>query len=380
MSQTVSGTRDQSDAAPPEAHRDLTLAAYNQNFETFRALNALMWQIPLIAMTLTGGLWFGVSSISKDSGLAFLRPGLLLLAGVGDVLLIVILERLRHIIGEYLAWLAAAHPSGHVAAAGVRWWNSRRIVKTCFQLMLGFAAVASFVLFGMTMTATIHAPNTAAPKSAIDWYDDHADDLADGYEGLDPAGIHPELFQSLRGVKPVAILDIGSGTGRDAAALADLGHRVTAVEPSSKMLRLARALHPGSQVKWLSDAMPGLEKVEGTYDVILLSAVWMHVPPADRAAALSRVVDLTPPRGRVFVTLRLGQGDVDRGIWSVSAAELSGMAAARGLATTDLGRRPDMLGRNGVTWQTLLLTRRDRGSAPLPRDEARDTLTGASRR
>jgi len=32
------------------------LAAYNQNSENFRSLNQLMWQIPLIAMSLTGGL------------------------------------------------------------------------------------------------------------------------------------------------------------------------------------------------------------------------------------------------------------------------------------------------------------------------------------
>ncbi|MGC5796114.1 class I SAM-dependent methyltransferase [Sphingomonas sp. NFX23] len=154
-------------------------------------------------------------------------------------------------------------------------------------------------------------------------------------------------------------MDIGAGTGRDAVALAALGHRVTAAEPSSKMLRLAKALHPGSGVVWVSDALPTIRKVGGTYDVVLLSAVWMHVPPADRSAALSRIVDLTSPGGSVFVTLRLGPGSVDRAMWSVSAEELIRLAAARGMTTSDLGKRPDLLRRDGVSWQTVRLSRKD---------------------
>jgi len=360
---TKRATKAANGTAPtaPVAHLDsgdeLALASYNQNSETFRALNALMWQVPLIAMTLTGGLWFGVSSIPRDSGLLFLRPGLLLLAGIGDVLLVVVLERLRYIIREYLTWLNDADPRGHVSAEGEWWMNSKRVVKTCFQIMLFFAAGISFVLFYLTMTTTMHDPAKSTPKAIVAWYDAHARELADGYEGLDAAQTHPKLFEMLRGVKGAKILDVGAGTGRDAAALAGIGHHVTAVEPSSKMLRLAKALHPGNDVLWMSDAMPGLGRVKGTFDVVLLSAVWMHVPPADRAAAFSRIADLTAPGGRIYMTLRLGPGDVDRAMWTVDAGEIARLATARGLAVTDLGKQPDLLGRGDVSWQTLVVTR-----------------------
>jgi SAM-dependent methyltransferase len=346
-------------AEPLEDSEELALAAYNQNSETFRALNALMWQVPLIAMTLTGGLWFGVSSISKNSDLAFLRPGLLLLAGVGDVLLIVVLERLRHIITEYLKWLREAHPRGHVSADGTRWWNSKRVVKTCFQIMLGFAALASFVLFGLTMATTLRDPSKSDPKVVAAWYDAHARELADRYEGVEAAQAHPQLFTMLRGMTGARILDVGSGTGRDAAALAALGHRVTAVEPSSKMLTLAKGLHPAANVHWLSDSMPRLEKVPGSFDIVLLSAVWMHVPPADRSAAFSRIMDLTAPGGRIYMTLRLGSGDVERAMWSVNANEIKRLAAKRRMTVTDLGTQPDLLRRDEVTWQTLVVRRGD---------------------
>src|SRR5574338_904000 len=245
-------TTEAKDPKPLDGSDQLALAAYNQNSETFRSLNGQMWQIPLIAMTLTGGLWFGVASISKDTGLWLLRPGLLLLAGVGDVLLIIVLERLRHVMSAYLDWLEGACPRGFVAAKR-KGLHSPRVVKFCFQVMLGFAAATSFVLFLAAMATRIAEPS---PKSVVAWYDAHALELADGYEGLDAAQTHPRLFQMLEGVKGAQILDVGAGSGRDAAALSELGHHVTAVEPSPAMLRLAKGLHPGNDVLWMSDALP----------------------------------------------------------------------------------------------------------------------------
>ena len=113
----------------------LSLAAYNQNFENIRALNTLMWRIPLIAMTLTGGLWFGVSNVPKEGGLSLLRIALLGVAAVGDLLLILVLERLRHIIGEYLSWLEDANFRSYAAATSTRWFNSSKSVKFSFPLM-----------------------------------------------------------------------------------------------------------------------------------------------------------------------------------------------------------------------------------------------------
>jgi len=44
----------------------LVKAAYEQNYQHFRSLNQIMWQIPVLATTLTGGLWFGVTKIEED--------------------------------------------------------------------------------------------------------------------------------------------------------------------------------------------------------------------------------------------------------------------------------------------------------------------------
>ncbi|RJG46198.1 class I SAM-dependent methyltransferase [Mesorhizobium sp. DCY119] len=338
-----------------EQSNALLLAAYNQNWETFRSLNNLMWQIPLIAMTLTGGLWFGVSTV-KD--MPFFAAGLLFLAGCGNVGLMLTLRRLRYIMAQYLQWSKTTFAAGHVSAPGGPWFTGNETVRHIFQTLLGLAATTSFVLLVVTMTENTLPHGAPAGDQAIAYYDRHAEELADSYEGISFENTHPALASMLAGKPPMRILDVGAGTGRDAAALAQLGHHVVAVDPSANMLKLAQTLHRDTRIEWLSDALPGLNKVRGEpFDIVLLSAVWMHIPPSERAQALRRISALITPSGKIYISLRMGPGDPARGIWPVSSDEVDRLAATQGLTMTNLGAQPDLLGRAEVYWETLLVGR-----------------------
>jgi SAM-dependent methyltransferase len=156
----------------------------------------------------------------------------------------------------------------------------------------------------------------------------------------------------MTGVHPSCrlVLDIGAGTGRDAAAIARLGHHVVAVDPSAKMQKLAQTLHADPRIAWLSDALPALAKVQGPlFDIVLLSAVWMHIPPAERAQAFERIAALIAPSGSIYISLRMGPSDPARGIWPVDADEVGRLATTNGLKVTNLGAQPDLLGRADVS-------------------------------
>ena len=91
------------------------------------------------------------------------------------------------------------------------------------------------------------------------------------------------------------MIDIGAGTGRDAAALATKGFEVIAVEPSAAMRAEGARLHPDTRVQWIDDRLPSLHatvRLGIAADVVLLSAVWMHVLPADRSRAFRKIVSL----------------------------------------------------------------------------------------
>ncbi|NOE18087.1 methyltransferase domain-containing protein [Ruegeria atlantica] len=349
---------DEQNLAEPE----LTVQAFEQNHETFRSLNHQMWQIPLISMTLTGGLWFGVS---KVDGSPYFQIALLFLAGVGNACLFLVLHRLRYVMEQTLNWLENKSPANFVSAEGNRWYNRPLVVRTSFQAMLILACLTSLGLLVMTCLQTdwSRIANPMKKNSASFYYDRHALDLADSYEGISADSAHPGLpiiFEKRFADKRLDILDVGAGTGRDSAWLAALGHRVVAAEPSNAMLEIARQAHQDSSVKWIRDALPELEIVRSNgmkFDVVVLSAVWMHIPKEDRAAAVSTISFLVRPGGIAYITLRLGPAEASRSIHEVSLDELRELAERSGFRLQYLETRPDLLGRDEISWQSVLLTK-----------------------
>ncbi|MFM0669492.1 class I SAM-dependent methyltransferase [Paraburkholderia sediminicola] len=57
---------------------------------------------------------------------------------------------------------------------------------------------------------------------------------------------------------PSRVLDVGAGMGRDAAALAAMGHSVVAVEPVDELRAAEINFYPASNVAWLDDSLPEL--------------------------------------------------------------------------------------------------------------------------
>ena len=76
-------------------------------------------------------------------------------------------------------------------------------------------------------------------------------ELIAGYDTLPPEQIYAAVRDFLPRA-PSRIADIGAGTGRDAAWLAEQGHRVLAVEPVRAFREAGVALH-GGQVEWLDE-------------------------------------------------------------------------------------------------------------------------------
>lgn len=202
-----------------------------------------------------------------------------------------------------------------------------------------------------------------------DFYDRNAAGLAARYETLDPARLHRPWREFLPSA-PAAILDVGAGSGRDAAWLAGLGHRVVAVEPSAAMRREARARHRLAEVAWLDDRLPDLNTVRAgglKFSLILLNAVWMHLAPQERERAMDALAGLLNPGGVLVITLRRGPVEPDRSMHCCGTAELAALARQRGLAVCKTLTTSDRLDRHGVSWRLAVLRKpADGESAVVP--------------
>lgn len=204
---------------------------------------------------------------------------------------------------------------------------------------------------------------------AIRWYDEHAERVAGNYESLSFADVHNWLIYRLPPPGESTILDVGAGSGRDAAWLAERGHEVVAVEPATALRREAAERHPHPRIRWLDDRLPGLEQVHRLglgFDVILLSAVWMHLPEGQRPRAFRKLITLLKPGGLLALTLRLGPAEPERGLRAVSVAELQQLAAAHGAYVEHVSESPDALGRAEVSWAEVAIRLPDDGTGALP--------------
>lgn len=189
-------------------------------------------------------------------------------------------------------------------------------------------------------------------RQSIPGYDAKANELSEQYESLEFSRVHAWLLPLLPETRGLA-LDVGAGSGRDAKGLLELGYEVVAAEPSSRMRAEGQRRHPDSGILWVDEALPGLDSLirQGlSFDLILLSAVWMHISPEDRPRSFRKLVSLLRPGGILAMTLRQGPPEPGRQMYKTSAGEPEGFAKAHGMAFLHANEASDHLGRPGITW------------------------------
>lgn len=179
------------------------------------------------------------------------------------------------------------------------------------------------------------------------------------YDSVEASDVHTDWAPLLTEMAPGLALDIGAGSGRDALWLAQQGWVVTAVEPAEALRHLGQR-KTGSTVKWINDQLPKLDRLpipaQG-FDLILLSAVWMHLMPEHRPTAFQRLHECLSPEGVMIITLRFGPSDPNRPMYTVSVEELNQLAQKQSLKLEVLsqGLSNDSLQRNEIRWNTLCL-------------------------
>lgn len=187
--------------------------------------------------------------------------------------------------------------------------------------------------------------------------------LIDRYETLDFADKHAEVADLLPAA-PCAVLDVGAGTGRDAAALAALGHRVVAVEPTEAFRRYGAEHHASPSITWVDDSLPHLRVVRARgerFALVMLTAVWMHLDAHERGLALPVLASLLDRSGLLVMAVRHGPVPPGRVMFEVAADETVALAGRCGLDCVRNLRTASRLPANrdaGVWWTRLVLLAR----------------------
>ena len=213
---------------------------------------------------------------------------------------------------------------------------------------------------------------TPPTQSTLQGYARQADKLAEAWERVSFADVHQPVLHLIP-ARSCDVVDVGAGTGRDATAFARMGHRVVAVEPTDELRTSAMKLHPSARIEWVVDRLPELAQLTRRgqeFDLVMLTAVWMHLDPHQRQLAMPRVAALVRTGGTVIMSLRHGHVPTDRCMFDVGAQETITLARANGLDLLLHLRTPSAQSANqlaGVTWTRLAFAKRTRGRTPVPR-------------
>lgn len=193
----------------------------------------------------------------------------------------------------------------------------------------------------------------------INYYNEHADNFKKQYLSVNAEEIHQSWIKLLPNYGDV--LDVGAGVGRDALWLSQKGYSVSAIEPANEMRLAGQELTRGQNIKWINDQLPELETFKNSqqqFDLILLSAVWMHIPGyPQREESIQNLSRLLKQNGKLIITLRHGSSPDSREMFPVEINELVKISKKFHLKPIKIVTNDnDKMCRQTITWETIVFT------------------------
>ena len=158
------------------------------------------------------------------------------------------------------------------------------------------------------------------------------------------------------------VLEVGSGGGRDARLMEELGLRVRRTDITPAFVALLRG--QGVDADLLDPLVDDLSCAEGPYDAVWANASLLHVQRDDLATVLSRLAAVTRTGGVLRVSVKEGDGEG----WSTHgsvrhprhftywrADALRSVTTGAGWSDVDI--RSGVAGRRSETWLELTAVR-----------------------
>lgn len=129
--------------------------------------------------------------------------------------------------------------------------------------------------------------------------------LAAVYDTLNPREPQYDFYVELAGDSPIAVLDMGCGTGRLACALARRGHRATGADPAPAMLDVAGRQPGAEDVTWVLSDAAGFD-LDRQFDLIVMTGHVFQVflEDDDAIAALTNLRRHLAPEGCIAFETR----------------------------------------------------------------------------
>lgn len=195
-------------------------------------------------------------------------------------------------------------------------------------------------------------------NSTLSYYEKHSLELTERYENADVDDLHKRLLKTFTGCS--SILDIGCGSGREAAFLVRNGFDVLCVDGSAEMVKHAEQAHPELKGKIEQRIMPEDFPADTAFDGVCAVAFFMHLTLNDLKKVLEKIFLVLKPMGRLFFSVPLsrphlqksGTDPSGRYFLILSRHKWEKTVADSGFIILETFTNRDGLGRKNITWFT----------------------------
>lgn len=170
--------------------------------------------------------------------------------------------------------------------------------------------------------------------------------------------IHGNWFWRIN-PSPGFALDVGAGSGRDAIGLAKNGWSVVALEPSEGLYNVGKKKSEYYDIQWFNEGIPEMffsNQYTYIFHLILISGVWMHIPPEDREESFRKLSELLSSSGMMVFKIRYGPSTYDELFFDVNKDEILDFALKYKHVPIFINKgESDTRKRNHVSWETIIL-------------------------
>jgi SAM-dependent methyltransferase len=198
----------------------------------------------------------------------------------------------------------------------------------------------------------------------LKYYEKNSREITEKYENIDMKNLQQKLTEIF--AKKDIILELGCGSGRDAAYLISYGYNVTISDGSQSMLNEAIKLHPELKKNYCIIRLPSKfsypkESFSGVYAI----AVLMHLEIHEIRVVLEEISRILTSEGKFFFSVYIRENDKVESITTPEGRFLTHMpkenwikmCESSGFALISLLENDDVMGRD-IQWCSFFMRKR----------------------
>ena len=146
-------------------------------------------------------------------------------------------------------------------------------------------------------------------QQVVDWYDQHAETWAKSRRRVAEPSFWAEEYAQFKQLhrSQGKLLEIGSGSGREAIEWLRMGYEYSGIEPSQALIQIAKQTEPAGA--YFHTSVYEMPFPSNTFDVVSSWAMLPHVPKERMGCALEAILRVLKPQGMGFFAIREWEGE-----------------------------------------------------------------------